>query len=89
MRHSYGVCCLLEDEDVQSFIGTDAYHAHKRARFPEKDYQIPVAEDFILSDSATRKLYQENYLATSALYYREQPNFDILLERIHSIIEKL
>ncbi|MFC3114123.1 nucleotidyl transferase AbiEii/AbiGii toxin family protein [Cellvibrio fontiphilus] len=91
MRHYYDVYCLLEDESVKSFIGTDAYHAHKRARFPEKDYQIPIAENeaFILSDVATRKLYQENYLATSALYYREQPNFDALLERIRSVLDDL
>lgn len=91
MRHYYDVYCLLEDESVQSFIGTDAYHAHKLARFPEKDYQIPIAENeaFIISDEATRKLYQENYLATSALYYREQPSFDALLERVLSVINEL
>ncbi len=38
MRHYYDVYCLLEDESVQSFIGTDAYHAHKLARFPTADY---------------------------------------------------
>jgi hypothetical protein len=91
MRHYYDVYCLLEDESVKSFIGTDAYHAHKLARFPEKDYQVPIAENeaFILSDASTRKLYQENYLATSALYYREQPSFDVLLERIGSVIGEL
>lgn len=91
MRHYYDVYCLLEDESVQSFIGTDAYHAHKLARFPNADYQIPIAENeaFILSDVATRKLYQENYLATSALYYQEQPSFDALLERIRSVIGEL
>lgn len=91
MRHYYDVYCLLEDESVQSFIGTDAYHAHKLARFPTADYQIPIAknEAFILSDVATRKLYQENYLATSALYYREQPSLGVLLERIYSVINAL
>lgn len=88
MRHYYDVYCLLEDESVRTFIGTDAYHAHKLACFPAADYQIPIAENeaFILSDVATRKLYQESYLATSALYYREQPSFDVLLERIGSVI---
>lgn len=91
MRHYYDVYCLLEDESVQSFIGTDAYYAHKRIRFPSADYQLPIAENeaFILSDSATRKLYQDNYLVTSALYYREQPSFDSLLERIRLVLDVL
>lgn len=91
MRHYYDVYCLLEDESVKSFIGTDAYHAHKCVRFPNADYQIPIAENeaFILSDVTTRRLYQESYLATSALYYREQPSFDVILERINSVIDVL
>jgi len=91
MRHYYDVYCLLEDESVQSFIGTDAYYAHKRIRFPSADYQLPIAENeaFILSDSATRKFYQDNYLVTSALYYREQPSFDSLLERIRLVLDVL
>lgn len=91
MRHYYDVYCLLEDESVKSFIGTDAYHAHKCVRFPNADYQIPIAENeaFILSDVTTRRLYQESYLATSALYYREQPSFDVILERIYSVIDVL
>jgi Nucleotidyl transferase AbiEii toxin, Type IV TA system len=91
MRHYYDVYCLLEDESVKSFIGSDEYHAHKRDRFPAVDYQIPIAENeaFILSDASTRRLYQENYLATSALYYKEQPSFDALLERIYSVIGEL
>lgn len=91
MRHYYDIYCLLEDESVKSFIGSYEYHAHKRDRFPAIDYQIPIAknEAFILSDVATRKLYQENYLATSALYYQTQPSFDELLERIGSVISGL
>ncbi|HTF86603.1 MAG TPA: nucleotidyl transferase AbiEii/AbiGii toxin family protein [Cellvibrio sp.] len=91
MRHYYDVYCLLEDESVRSFIGTDAYHAHKFTRFPKEDYQISIAENeaFILSDVTTRKLYQESYLATSALYYQEQPSFNALLERIHSMVGEL
>lgn len=91
MRHYYDVYCLLEEEGVKAFIGTDAYNHHKRARFPAADYQIPIAENeaFILSNANTRKLYRENYLATSALYYQEQPSFDALLERIRSVIDEL
>ena len=91
MRHYYDVYCLLEDESVKDFIGTDAYGAHKLSRFPIVDYQIPIAENeaFILSDSETRKLYKENYQATAELYYQEQPSFEKLLDRIHSVIDQL
>lgn len=91
MRHYYDIFCLLEDDTVKSFIGTEAYHQHKRDRFPSIDYQTPIAEHqaFILSDRETRALYQESYLATSALYYQEQPRFDVILERIQSVIKFL
>lgn len=91
MRHYYDVYCLLADESVKAFVGSDEYKAHKLNRFPAVDYQIPIAENeaFILSDSDTRNLYKENYLATAALYYQEQPSFDELLERIHAVINDL
>tara|TARA_B100000446_G_scaffold188233_1_gene221569 strand:+ start:2144 stop:3094 length:951 start_codon:yes stop_codon:yes gene_type:complete len=91
MRHYYDVYCLLEDESVKAFIGTDEYNIHKLKRFPTADYRIPIAENeaFILSDSDTRNLYKENYQATAALYYQEQPSFDVLLEHIHAVINDL
>lgn len=91
MRHYYDVYCLLENDSVLNFIGTDAYKVHKQARFPEADYAVPLAENeaFLLSDVPTRKLYAESYQATSALYYQEQPAFDRLLARLHSFIDKL
>lgn len=91
MRHYYDIYCLLDDVSVKGFIGTEAYNNHKRERFPAADYQVPIAENeaFILSDAATRKLYKESYTATSALYYQEQPGFEVMLERIRSVIDKL
>lgn len=91
MRHYYDVYCLLEDDSVMAFIGTDKYHAHKKARFPNVDYQIPIAENeaFLLSGISTRQLYKENYESTVALYYQEQPSFEELIKRLNLVIDTL
>lgn len=91
MRHYYDIVCLLDDEGVQAFIGTPEYEAHKTSRFPKIDYNIPIAENeaFLLSDAVTRKLYEENYQATSALYYQIHRPFDQLMDKIHENIGRL
>jgi hypothetical protein len=58
MRHYYDVYSLLQRLDVQEFIGTDAYKAHKAKRFRGTDNpNIAQNEAFILSDAETRKTY--------------------------------
>lgn len=82
-RHYYDVYCLLGDDTVKAFIGTDAYKQHKDDRFPAADNKdIASNEAFSLSDEAVRKLYASAYASTSALYYNGQPPFDELLARI-------
>lgn len=84
MRHYYDIYCLLENDAVTSFIGTDAYHKHKQARFPVKDKEMPIQENeaFLLGNASVRNLYRQSYKATAGLYYQGQPDFDELLERI-------
>lgn len=90
LRHYYDVFCLLDDATVQSFIGSDAYVAHKEARFPTADKKmLERNEAFLLSDSATRSRFEMAYQATQALYYREQPPFVDLLERIATNFHRL
>lgn len=91
MRHYYDVYCLLNDPEVQEFIGTQEYSRHKKARFPKADYDIPISENnaFLLTDKATRRLYEENYLSTAALYYKEQPDFDRLLDKISAELHRM
>jgi hypothetical protein len=68
MRHYYDVYELLARSDIQTFIGTDAYKAHKNKRFPKADNQnIAQNQAFIVSDQATRKLYDKAYEDGSAL----------------------
>ena len=90
LRHYYDVYCLLEDSGVQAFIGSDAYVAHKEARFPAADEQvIERNEAFLISDPKTRSSFEAAYRATSALYYREQPTLTVILERFSADLHRL
>jgi hypothetical protein len=90
MRHYYDIYKLLQRPEVQAFIGTDAYKAHKEKRFPKADNQnIAQNQAFILSDPATRKLYADAYATTSALYYKGKPSFEQILAEIGKWADRL
>jgi hypothetical protein len=91
MRQYYDIFCLLADEEVQQFIGTPEYLAHKETRFPAEDFAIPIAENeaFLLNDPEIKADFIERYQATAALYYKGQPYFDELLQRIKENIHWL
>jgi hypothetical protein len=90
MRHYYDIYSLIERPEVQDFIGTDDYKAHKDRRFRSLDNKnIAKNEAFILSDPETRKTYAEAYAKTSALYYGRKPTFDQILARITEWIDRL
>jgi hypothetical protein len=90
MRHYYDVYCLLQQKDVQDFIGTDPYKEHKQKRFRGGDNQnIGENQAFILSDPETRKIYADAFAKTSALYYGDKPTFEQILEEIGKWIDKL
>ncbi len=83
MRHYYDIYELLKQPDVQTFIGTDAYKAHKQARFRQGDNQtIGENEAFLLSDAKTRTLYANAYERSSALYYAGKPSFEQIMDEI-------
>ena len=90
MRHYYDVYGLLQRPEVKTFIGTEAYKAHKAKRFRRADNQnIAQNEAFILRDEATRKAYAKAYADTSALYYGDPPAFDQILKEIAAWSAKL
>lgn len=91
MRQYYDVFSLLGNEDVLAFIGTEEYHAHKADRFPKPDFEIPIAENeaFLLNDQERRAKFRERYQKTKTLYYKGQPDFDLLLERIAEFVGRL
>ena len=91
MRQYYDVYCLLEHPQVIDFIGTAEYAEHKEKRFPKKDFEIPIAENeaFLLQGSKVRASLKKRYESAKALYYNGQPDFNSVLDRIRSFIEKL
>jgi hypothetical protein len=91
IRHYYDVACLLKNKTVQEFIGTEKYQQHKKKRFPAADQKIPIAqqEAFLLKDEQLRKLYEQEYKVTSALYYQGQPPFDEISRALSENLDKL
>jgi hypothetical protein len=90
MRHYYDVHELLKQPDVQKFIGTDAYKAHKQARFRQGDnLNIAENEAFPLNDVETRATYADAYERSSALYYAGKPSFEELVAKIRKWADKL
>jgi Nucleotidyl transferase AbiEii toxin, Type IV TA system len=90
MRHYYDVYGLLRRPEVQAFIGTEAYEAHKAKRFPRADNQnIAENQAFILADPEIRKSYDSAFAESSVLYYGDKPTFTQVLERIGKWIDRL
>lgn len=83
LRHYYDVYCLLELPEVQEFMRTSAYQERKVHRFRSGD-ELVIAKNpaFTLSDSAQRDRFDREYQKSSAIYYKGQPEFNQLLERI-------
>lgn len=90
MRHYYDVYCLLDMSEVQKFIGSSDYLAHKERRFRTGDNPV-IAENeaFLLTDPKTRAQYAGAYARTPRLYYAGQPPFDDILKRIGTWVRRL
>jgi hypothetical protein len=91
LRQYYDLYCLLNNQEVQQFIGTTEYEKHKIDRFPKQDLEVPIAKNqaFLLSDPKIRAAFKKSYEETKALYYNGQPDFDKLLGRMKDYIDKL
>jgi hypothetical protein len=90
MRHYYDVYSLLQRTEVQAFIDTADYDAHKKKRFRTGDNpKIIENPAFTLSDPPTRALYEKAYDSTTALYYKPKPSLEQILEEIGRWAERL
>lgn len=91
MRQYYDLACLLKNEQVQLFIGTEDYKTHKKKRFPSKDFAIPISanEAFLLKDAQLKEAFKKRYEKTSKLYYKDQIPFDEIMETIQTNIANL
>jgi hypothetical protein len=90
LRHYYDVYCLLDCPSVLKFIKTDRYEPRKAERFPKSDNLI-ISQNpaFLLNDSEDRKLFESEYIKVASLYYKGQPNFADLLNRISQHLKVL
>lgn len=72
---------------VQAFMRESAYQERKAQRFRSGDEQV-IAQNpaFVLADPMQRELFAREYRKTQALYYQGQPDFGVLLARIHQHI---
>ena len=91
MRQYYDVYSLLADKQVQEFIGTEEYMQHKEKRFPKEDFDLPINQNdaFVFSNKDVKAKLQKRYEGTKSLYYKGQPSFDDVLNRILEFIDKL
>jgi Nucleotidyl transferase AbiEii toxin, Type IV TA system len=90
MRHYYDVYELLQNKEVQNFIGTKEYAEHKQKRFRQGDNPIIAQnEAFLLNDKKVRALYTDAYDRSRALYYAAPPGFEQILDEISEWVEKL
>jgi len=90
LRHYYDIYCLLGTGEIQSFIGTAEYAAHKQKRFPKAD-NLCIAENeaFRLQNPDVFALYQAEYKKTEGLYYNGVVQFEEILKRIGENIDRL
>jgi hypothetical protein len=90
MRHYYDVYSLLRRPEVQAFIGTGDYRAHKTKRFRRDDNpSIAQNQAFILADPETRTAYAKAFTESTALYYGDKPTFEQVLKEIGAQIDRL
>ena len=81
---------FITNPEIQTFIGSEEYFKHKALRIKGADGEIPLKEHLalILKDTANRKSFTEHYKSTSNLYYKGQPDFDLILSTIKTHIDR-
>lgn len=90
LRHYYDLYCLLDNPEVQAFIGTQAYHARKKERFRAGDnLHIASNEAFQLRNPTVRSLYDVKFRETASLYYAGQVQFKAVLDRFVQYLDRL
>ncbi|MFC3560210.1 nucleotidyl transferase AbiEii/AbiGii toxin family protein [Pedobacter jamesrossensis] len=91
LRQYYDVYELLGHKEVVDFVGTSGYIAHKERRFNTKELETPLAKNaaFDFSDESLLKIFNERFLKTKALYYKGQPTFEEIIERIKLFLDKM
>lgn len=90
MRHYYDLYCLLDNDQVNEFIGTPEYKKHKESKFKSVDKMDMTKNQAIqMNDQEVFKLYEGEYNNSQTLYYAGKPEFREIIDRLKSIASKL
>jgi hypothetical protein len=90
MRHYYDVYCLLNEPEVLSFIDSEEYQEHKKVKFRGKNNpNISENEAFGFNNTKTLQEFEEAYKKTRSLYYKGQPEFSAIVNRIKKYADRL
>ncbi len=89
IRHYYDLYQLINQNEIQSFIGTPEYEAFKIERFGGDDIKISNSEAFKLSSKEDRNLFEKEYSRSEGLYFRGRPTLQEILNRIGKDLAKL
>ena len=89
IRHYYDLYCLLGQKEVQNFIGTKPYQAHKKERLKTLNDTVKNHQAFSFSNLKEKLLFEKEYINQKSLYYKGQVPFIKILNRIKKFSEKL
>ena len=89
IRHYYDLYCLLDQADIQNFIGTKPYQIHKKERLKKLSDTVRNHPAFSLSNPKEKQLFEREYIKQKSLYYKGQIPFIKILNRIKKFSEKL
>ncbi len=90
LRHYYDIYKLLEVPEVLKFIGTPEYLEFKDSKFSSMDEKnLPKNEAFLLRDGKIKELFVKEFENTKSLYYKENPSFEKIMERIGKFLNRL
>lgn len=91
MRHYYDIFMLLKRSDVQDFLGTDKYLAHKKSRFSPKDeFDLTKNQAFIMSEKEVFDFFAKKHSENASLHYdRAFPMFEEIMKEIGKSLGKM
>lgn len=91
LRHYYDLYCLLEQPEIQTFIGSKEYSERKIKRFPTKDEPLKLNSNpaLTISNQDDFNLLNSNYERTKYLYYNGQVPLKTILEKIQAHLKNL
>lgn len=89
LRHYYDIYHLLQQSEVEDFIGSEEYNTHKESRFKGDDTQVSNSGAFKVDKSTNWDLFLTEYENTKSLYYQGRPDLKTIMLTIQSYLDDL